>query len=901
MNHIFNSIDKFFASLNSYIGLGESFVIFVGLFLLVVLISFISTSRSYESKLIKAIDMLNGYFVNNPKITEDNLVLFNQIMRHKKVPKLLRKHWQQFMLYRENTASFYMSFENCVAIPLRNSKFKRDKVIMNLFAYILAGASLILNTYLTAETADVAFALQRIFLAPVIILLLNFIASIILDLKESAIINDLNQNYQYFETNIDKATKTLPEYVDYEILFEKQEIKKGIPILYQYLQKRAEEEQRELELARLKNVEHEKFNFDEAGLAGSLVLERAMQEAENYIAERKKYNEDIAQINSEIAQEDINYREITKEYNRQMQVSKETFANFKQQLEQATSTIEANYLKKQQQQELDRQRNLERDFDTATDRHKKVIESYQAELDSIDKFIAESRKSLEDAMMAEFATYSGKVYDEAKKVVNEREKEKYAKIKQEVKDLEEQLYAKNKEIEINNSELNEVVDKKVKPNKKAKFESEKVDVVKSDEPVENIAEEQFNDENNLQEFANLATEAEDNFNLEENKVEDNNSWNESSDDSSSSEWDFGTEEKPEETNDSGIMSLADFDKQNNQDTGTQSYSDYLKSENLGEFKFDPNAENVEDSKPNDQDENDDSDEDWFNEDFVESTIQEGESAQEGENVEKNSSDEDDDEDDDFSWFDEILNESEEDEESEEVDENLEEDEKTETDEDETDEDGSLEIKPEPEDEKVIVKKKAGRPRKVVAEGEDKPKRKPGRPRKVETETKKETTAKKRGRPRKIESADNSEQKRKPGRPKKVENSTNAIEKPAARRGRPKKVTTSVVEKEDGRRPGRPKKKKAGRPRKVAQDSATETKPKKKVGRPKKERQGVENKPAKRKAGRPKKVDLNAVDGDVDLEAYLKVIDNAIAKENAKIKRSQRALENNANIKTKKKK
>ena len=45
-----------------------------------------------------------------------------------------------------------------------------------------------------------------------------------------------------------------------------------------------------MEKIRLKNIEHEKFNFDQAGVAGSLVLERAMQEAENYIAERKKYN-----------------------------------------------------------------------------------------------------------------------------------------------------------------------------------------------------------------------------------------------------------------------------------------------------------------------------------------------------------------------------------------------------------------------------------------------------------------------------------------------------------------------------------------------------------------------------------------------------------------------------------
>ena len=153
MGRIFDGIASFFSTLEQTYKIGYELtsVIFVGLFLLVVLFAFIATARSYESKLIKAIDMLNGYFVNNPKITEDNLVLFNQIMRHKKVPKLLRKHWQQFMLYREHNASHYMSFENCVVIPLRNSKFKRDRLIMNLFAYILSGFAFVFNTYLVKE------------------------------------------------------------------------------------------------------------------------------------------------------------------------------------------------------------------------------------------------------------------------------------------------------------------------------------------------------------------------------------------------------------------------------------------------------------------------------------------------------------------------------------------------------------------------------------------------------------------------------------------------------------------------------------------------------------------------------------------------------------------------------
>jgi len=893
MSFIFNGIDKFFASLNTYIGLGESFVIFVGLFLLVVLFSFIATSRSYESKLIKAIDMLNGYFVNNPKITEDNLVLFNQIMRHNKVPKLLRKHWQQFMLYREHNASYYMSFENCVVIPLRNSKFKRDKVIMNLFAYILAGAALIVNTYLTAETSDVAFALQRIFLAPIIILLINYIASIVLDLKESAIINDLNQNYQYFETNIDKATKTLPDYVDYEILFEKQEIKKGIPVLYQYLQKRAEEEQRELELARLKNVEHEKFNFDEAGLAGSLVLERAMQEAENYIAERKKYSQDIEQINSEITQEDMRYREITKEYNRQMQVSKETFANFKKELEEATSTIQANYLKKQQQQELDRQRNLERDFDTETDRHKKVIESYQAELDSIDGFIAESRKNLQDAMMAEFDTYSSKVYDEAKKVVEEREKEKHAKIKQKIVALEEQLYAKNKGTDSNAVQEYTPAEP---------VEQVKEEVKEDNAPVFNYQESAESEEIKPAEIENQdeanESEADTKFSWNFNEEEKDEDKDEGDEDSS---WTFKPEEEPENKEENNAFESLDKKDEESTDStegGYQSYSDFLKEQNIEPFNFNPNAEPEETNTSKDESDN----EDWFSNN-TESTVQEDESTQKGENVEEESLDEDDD----FAWFDEILNDADEEadsdlkeneEDNEEVDDNFNNEAELEDESDEEDDDseGILEIKPEP-----VAKKKAGRPRKAVSEVDNKPKRKPGRPKKVVNDEQSNVVAKKRGRPRKVESdKEVSEPKRRVGRPKKAATKQEPTTVKAGR-GRPKKVVSAGETVENKKGPGRPRKKKAGRPRKVENVEAVESnKPKKPVGRPKKSATNKASTKVKAGRGRPRKVDLNKVDGDVDLEAYLKVIDNAIAKENAKIKKTQKALEDNASLKKKKK-
>lgn len=458
--NVFGDVDKFFASLSNYLNYNYNYIliVFLAVFLVAFLIVLVTTSYSYEAKLIKAIDMFNNYFMKNPQITTENLLEFNSKMKSKKVPKQLRKQWQQFVLYRDKHASDYMSFEICVSSPLKNSTYKRDVKILNFVSYILAMVSFITNLYFstfesTSSVTSFAVILQHTLLCPILILILNLLTTIYFNIRHNAIVNDLNQNYQYFEVNMDKASTTIPEYVDYELLFDKYEIKHGIPVLYTYLQRRAEEEKRELEHARLKNVQHEKFNFDEAGVAKSLVLERAMQEAENYIAERNKFLQDTEQVNGEITQEEMNFREITKEYQREMQVSKETFDNFKAQLAEASSSIEANYLKKQQQQELDRQRNLERDYDTATERHNQMMKTLQEEIDAINDQLTQSRTSLERGMMSEFDTYSQKVYADAKRVINERNSEDYKKKETEIAELKnqvEQLTNLNKEL-INNA------------------------------------------------------------------------------------------------------------------------------------------------------------------------------------------------------------------------------------------------------------------------------------------------------------------------------------------------------------------------------------------------------------------------------------------------------------------
>ncbi len=159
-------------------------------------------------------------------------------------------------------------------------------------------------------------------------------------------------------------------------------------------------------------------------------------------------------------------------------------------------------------------------------------------------------------------------------------------------------------------------------------------------------------------------------------------------------------------------------------------------------------------------------------------------------------------------------------------------------------------------EEVPVKKKAGRPRKVVeAVEEDEPveKKKAGRPRKI------------------VQEEPAKEEKRGRGRPKKVVEPEVVEETPAKKVGRPKKETSEVEQKEE------PVVRKAGRPRKIVQSEPEQTE-KKKAGRPRKIVLEEPAKEEKRGRGRPKK----------QLDSIVE-INKKLSEEEAKLNEMRKAL------------
>lgn len=828
---IFNKVYDFLDSFSGTLTYNYIFLFSVGLFVIVALGVLFSTSKAYESKLVKAVDMFNAYFAQYPQINDETLVTFNNKMKSNKVPRLLRKQWQQYVLYREGKASDYMSFELCVSEPIKNSSYKRDITTLNILSYIIILLSLVFNLFESYEL-ELYSILRHCLVTPFVVLLLNFVVTIFLNVRHNAIVTDLYTSYQYFEVNIDKATKTLPEYIDYEVLFDREEIKQGIPILYAYLQKRADEEQKELERARLKNVEHEKFNFDASGVESALVLERAMQEAENYIAERKKLMQDIEQINSDIAQEDLNFREITKEYQRQMQVSKETFANFKSQLEEETSSISINYLKKQQQQELDRQRNLERDYDTASDRHKKVNDEYLAELKAVEEEISDARKSLEEAMMNEFATYSAKVYKEAEKVAVERQQSKTDKLKDEIQSLEETIVSKENELN-NLYENKQAIDEKINAITDKVGEAIKVSV--DDKTADQSKKKKANKK--LEEIKEKVGKAKDeegsdeSFNINVNDTQNQEEQDEDSGDifgnSFFSEPETTVSEEPEYEYRPPVMVDEPVKQSQDDEEGSddgEDVFDFDEENDDFEFKFEDEDEFAEDEEENQSQSLEEPEYQYRPPVMVDEQDSESNSEEDSE--------------DDFDFYFE---------------------------EDETDKDS-------------VEEGETTEPAVSTTEVESKPKGKRGRPRKEVVE--KKSTGRRPGRPRKTEAKVEEKPKKKPGRPKKTTTATEPVKKKG--RGRPRKsetVTTAKVKK------GR------GRPRKTVE---TKTIAKKKgPGRPKKVvAQPVKQETGKRR-GRPRKTEMDS--RAVDLDKVLKEINDAIAIENSKIEKSKKALEKKTKI------
>lgn len=419
---LLNNLVVLFTSINwdimFFAGLG--FAVLFAVFYL------IKSRFSYEARVVKKLLRLNNWLNKNRYIDQNNLIEFNNLM--KKTPKHLRYYWHEYMLNREKEPSHYMSTYNLVEKPLKSSSYtsniKNFKTTTILMASFIALFAILKLSTVTPTFTDIAMCV----LTPLIMILFYGIVSIIMRASQNMTINSLYQYVHYFGRFLDRAVTTMPDYVDFEVLFTRREIKKGIPVLNEYLEKRARQEQEELEKARINAVEHETYDFSSTGINGALVLERAINESETYINIRSRLLSEIQQLEDEIESIKRTYENTEKDYQKKMQVSKENVDRLRKQQEETTNRIENNYIKKQQADEIKKQEQLEKDNDAATIRFNQEIEGLTAEIETRRKELEERRQYVEEAMKAEYQSFSTKLYKSLTTILQEESEDEKAEI-----------------------------------------------------------------------------------------------------------------------------------------------------------------------------------------------------------------------------------------------------------------------------------------------------------------------------------------------------------------------------------------------------------------------------------------------------------------------------------------
>ena len=458
--NIFNSLTAFLKELSNYVTFDYLVYGSLGLTLLVLVVSMLRTNFTYEVQLLRNINKLNRYFAKNPYVNDENIVELNE--RMKNVPKTLRYCWQEYMLNRDKAPSEYMNTTTCVDQPSKASAYSNTATTVGTFSIIIAVVTLMLGLARMANDTEIRLNpfFFEVFLLPLMVVTLGFLFVAFLRARHTSIIADLYFSFHEFERNMNKASTTMPSFIDYEVLFTKKEIKEGIPVLQDYLEKRAIEEKREREEAELNASKFEYYDFDELGVDNALLLERAMKECEKYINVKRDLTVKVQSKETEMFNYQKNFDEVTKDFERKAQASRETIAQLTDQINQTTVKIEANYMKKRLNEEQTRLQQLEKDYELATSRFQKQQDDMKAEVDAFTAEINKRRATTEEAMKAECKNYANKIYGQISQTVQEQSKpyidqinEDKANLEQTISELKTNLANKTDELAKTTSEL----------------------------------------------------------------------------------------------------------------------------------------------------------------------------------------------------------------------------------------------------------------------------------------------------------------------------------------------------------------------------------------------------------------------------------------------------------------
>ncbi len=437
--NVFNSLSEFFQELGNYVTFDYLVLGGLGLLLLTILVSLVRTSFTYEVKLLRNINKLNKYFAKNPYVNDENIVELNN--RMKNVPRTLRYCWQEYMLNRDKAPSEYMNTTSCVDQPSKTSAYSNTATTCGTFTIVISILTLILGFAGKVANDQIRFNVLffEVFLVPILVLVLGMLFVAFLRARHTSIISDLYYTFHEFERNMNKACTTMPAFIDYEVLFTKKEIKEGIPVLQDYLEKREIQEKREREEQELNASKFEYYDFDELGVENALLLERAMKESEKYLNVKRDLATKVNSKETEMYNYQKNFDEVTKDFERKAQAARESLAQLTDQINATTVKIEQNYMRKRHTEEQTKLQQLEKDYELATSRFQKQQEEMQAEIDAYKAEMERRRLIIEEAMKAECKNYANKIYGQISKTVQEQSKPYFDQMNEEKTNLEKTI------------------------------------------------------------------------------------------------------------------------------------------------------------------------------------------------------------------------------------------------------------------------------------------------------------------------------------------------------------------------------------------------------------------------------------------------------------------------------
>lgn len=431
-----SSFRGFFAQVAGALGFTGLLAIVLAVELFFVLLFVLKTIYSYELRLGRALNKLNMWLFKHKKIDQSNIKEFNNLI--KRGPKRLFYYWQQFILFREKDPTYYLSLDNLVEKPLKTSGWANNIKNLYLTTAIWAGVSLLFGVALEAgNIGAITFSYLSVAVAlPVFVSIIGVLAAMILKGKKTTNLDDIYHNYHIFARFITNACVDLPNFIDYDLLFTNKELEKASPQLREYYESRARKAKKEFEEAKKNDIQYVEYKFEEAGVDGSLVLERAMRETEAFINKKTSILAKIAQVEAEKDALRRNYENVQKDLQRKLQASKENIQKLLETQEATTNRMEVGFLRKQQEQEIAKQESLQSEYDQEEIRFATTSEELDQEMASLRQQLEDLKEAVQKAMVAEYQTFYEKVMKSAYSQAEKKVSEEKAEIKKE-RDIKE--------------------------------------------------------------------------------------------------------------------------------------------------------------------------------------------------------------------------------------------------------------------------------------------------------------------------------------------------------------------------------------------------------------------------------------------------------------------------------